>query len=315
VIQDYDHDGLGVWPKQPAIDRVIEAFRAAYRASGGDLWIGAKLPQLFAPLGAKTEVHPCVRAGLVDDPVWQWVERFLFDHVDTVVAGGHLTPAEREDFASAWQRVRSEPARFWFHRFRSSQSLRRMRAEAHCLGRTIVVAGPLVSEILGAHIVDVVVDGEALGALRRTNYGAGGARIAVVRIGVDRELALSGGRRRADLDQHQHLAIEIVAGGYRWASRAPRHAPDSGASCRATRARPAAHACAAGCACPSVDTGRSTLPALPPFQPGRTRRTAAERTAVRVVGARALFVQPARHSQQQRRRCHWRDALPTRNRF
>jgi SAM-dependent methyltransferase len=114
VVQDYDHDGLGVWPQHAAIDRVIEAFRAAYRARGGDLWIGAKLPQHFAALGARAELYPAIRAGAVDAPVWQWVERFLFDHVDTVVAGGHLTPGQRDELAAAWQRVRREPGAVLF---------------------------------------------------------------------------------------------------------------------------------------------------------------------------------------------------------
>jgi SAM-dependent methyltransferase len=114
VVQDYDHDGLGVWPKQAAIERVVEAFRAAYRARGGDLWIGAKLPQILAALGARAELHPVVRAGHVDDPVWQWVERFLFEHVDTVVTDGHLAASERDDFARAWQRVRATPGAVLF---------------------------------------------------------------------------------------------------------------------------------------------------------------------------------------------------------
>ncbi len=109
AVQDYDHDALGVWPKQPEIDRVIEAFRAAYRVHGGDLWIGAKLPQLFAELGAKTRVVPCVRAGQVGDQVWTWVERFLMGHMQNVVEQGLLSEAERDAFFAAWERQRRTP--------------------------------------------------------------------------------------------------------------------------------------------------------------------------------------------------------------
>jgi hypothetical protein len=55
-----------------------------------------------------------LRAGHVDEPVWQWVERFLFEHVDTVVSDGHLAASERDDFASAWQRVRGTPGAVLF---------------------------------------------------------------------------------------------------------------------------------------------------------------------------------------------------------
>jgi SAM-dependent methyltransferase len=109
VIQDYDHDGFAIWPHDPAIERVIEAFRAAYRASGGDLWVGPKLPQWFAELGARPSVKSEVRADYVDGDVWRWVERFLLEHVDNVVLQGQLTPAEREAFLAAWHRARHTP--------------------------------------------------------------------------------------------------------------------------------------------------------------------------------------------------------------
>jgi SAM-dependent methyltransferase len=114
VLQDYDHDGLGAWPKDPAIDRVIDAFRAAYRASGGDVWIGATLPQHFARLGARADVLPFVRSGYVDDPIWVWVERFLFEHIDTVVTGGQLAEADRSAFEAAWRKLRETPGALLF---------------------------------------------------------------------------------------------------------------------------------------------------------------------------------------------------------
>lgn len=114
VLQDYDHDALGVWPKDPAVDRVIEAFRAAYRAHGGDLWVGARLPQWFAELGSPAEVYPHVRAGHAGDPVWLWVERFLFGHIETVVAAGHLAEDEQAEFVRAWRRLRERPGALLF---------------------------------------------------------------------------------------------------------------------------------------------------------------------------------------------------------
>jgi SAM-dependent methyltransferase len=114
VVQDYDHDALGVWPKDPAIDRVVEAFRAAYRASGGDVWVGAKLPQHFAALGAHAQIRPVVKSAQLDDPVWVWVERFLFEHIETVVAGGQLDEAEQARFSEAWTRLRETPGAVLF---------------------------------------------------------------------------------------------------------------------------------------------------------------------------------------------------------
>lgn len=68
VIQDYDHDGIGVWPRHPAIDVVIEAYREAYRRRGGDLWVGAHLPRMLVEAGfTMSGLHPEVVDGLLTD--------------------------------------------------------------------------------------------------------------------------------------------------------------------------------------------------------------------------------------------------------
>jgi SAM-dependent methyltransferase len=109
VVQDYHHDGLGIFPNHPAIDRVIGAYRQAYRASGGDLWIGGKLVQMFAALGSHASVHPEVRAGTVGDEVWSWIERFLLGHLDMLVEEGHLSQEEVSAFRDAWAATRLVP--------------------------------------------------------------------------------------------------------------------------------------------------------------------------------------------------------------
>jgi SAM-dependent methyltransferase len=103
VVEDYVHDGFLVWPRHPAIDRVIAAFRAAYKHRGGDLWVGASLPGWLATLGIEATARPEIRAGRPGEPVWRWVERFLHEHIDTVVEDGHLTPDERSAFEQAWK--------------------------------------------------------------------------------------------------------------------------------------------------------------------------------------------------------------------
>lgn len=103
VIQDYDHDGVGVWPRHPAIVRAIEAYRAAYAAAGGDMWIAAKLPQILLRLGWEVKtLTPDVRCGLPGSAPWVWAKRFLHEHLDTLVEGGHLSAEERLQFEVAW---------------------------------------------------------------------------------------------------------------------------------------------------------------------------------------------------------------------
>jgi SAM-dependent methyltransferase len=115
IVQDYNHDGIGIWPRVPAIDRCIEAFRAAYAARGGDLWVATRLPGLLRALELEAiELAPRVLAGLPDSAVWRWVERFLMEHLETVVAAGHLDRASANAFQLAWNdsRQRSDTVLF-----------------------------------------------------------------------------------------------------------------------------------------------------------------------------------------------------------
>ena len=110
VIQDYQHDGIRLFPEHPAVHRVIEAFRAAYRRTGGDLYVAGRLPQLMAAAGMDVvEVDPVVKAGGPGSPPFDWVERFLHEHVGTLVEAGLLTKAEEGEFRDAWQAARAVP--------------------------------------------------------------------------------------------------------------------------------------------------------------------------------------------------------------
>ena len=110
AVHDYDHDGLGVYPPHPAIQRAIEAIRAKWRQMGGDLWVVTKLPAACHAAGLEqVQVLPHAKAGGPLSAVWRWVGRFLHEHIHTVVASGHLSKAECEAFFAAWVERASDP--------------------------------------------------------------------------------------------------------------------------------------------------------------------------------------------------------------
>lgn len=111
VIQDYDHDGLKVFPERPAIARTVDGFRAAWKAEGFDLWVAPKLSGYLQSAGlGDVALSPHVRAGAPGSPPWRWVEDFLFGHIGTVVEGGHLSAGEDAQFRRAWAEAAAEPA-------------------------------------------------------------------------------------------------------------------------------------------------------------------------------------------------------------
>jgi SAM-dependent methyltransferase len=110
VVQDYNHDGLGTWPIEPALVRAIEAGRAAYRASGGDLFVANRVPGMMQAAGLRVEaVGPHVMASAPSGGAFQWVERFFLDHLDHWAADGHLSTDEANACRAAWARLRARP--------------------------------------------------------------------------------------------------------------------------------------------------------------------------------------------------------------
>lgn len=110
VVQDYDHDGVNLFPRVDGFAEVIEAFRAAYRDSGGDLWVATKLPRSYQAQGlTDIAIHPHSKASGPGGGAWSWVARFLREHLDEVVASGHLDQAVAVRFTEALRTAESDP--------------------------------------------------------------------------------------------------------------------------------------------------------------------------------------------------------------
>lgn len=115
VAQDYDHDGLRIFPRSDAIETCVDAFRAAYKATGADLWIAGRLPGLYAAAGLTTErIDPCALAARPGEPHFRWVEDFLFLHLGTVHAAGRITSEQRALFERDWHRIKRLPGAVLF---------------------------------------------------------------------------------------------------------------------------------------------------------------------------------------------------------
>lgn len=119
VVQDYNHDGVRLFPHSPAFTRTIEAYRAAYARQGGDLWIAGSLPAMMSTAGLTVStIDPQVKAGPPGSPVWRWVERFLFEHLGSisaeVAAPDYLSPAERDALRAEWTAAAAGPGTVLF---------------------------------------------------------------------------------------------------------------------------------------------------------------------------------------------------------
>lgn len=110
VVHDYVHDGVRLYPRTPSFDAVIAAYREAYRRSGGDLWVAGDVPAHLTALGlSDVQVRPHVMTGPPGSPVHRWVERFVHEHLGTVLDAGLLTTDQAETFQADWARVAAVP--------------------------------------------------------------------------------------------------------------------------------------------------------------------------------------------------------------
>src|SRR6185295_7975405 len=59
AIEDYNHEGVSIFPESDGFRAVVRATRALYKTSGGDQFVMGKIPAIFAAAGLETvEVHP-----------------------------------------------------------------------------------------------------------------------------------------------------------------------------------------------------------------------------------------------------------------
>lgn len=115
VVQDYNHEGISVFPPSPGFEAVVRATRAYYAAGGGDAWVAGRLPGVLARAGfAEVHCHPEARCGGPDSAIFGWADAFFPRFSATFVDEGHLTEVERERFLTEWLERRRDPHALFF---------------------------------------------------------------------------------------------------------------------------------------------------------------------------------------------------------
>jgi ubiquinone/menaquinone biosynthesis C-methylase UbiE len=115
AVEDYNHEGVSIFPESAAFRRVIDATRRLYASRGGDPWIATRLPSIFRAAGLElVEFTPTVLCGGPGSDVFRWAEIFFVPHTETMVREGLLTVAEREAFLREWEERRRDPGALFF---------------------------------------------------------------------------------------------------------------------------------------------------------------------------------------------------------
>ncbi|MFN0008885.1 MAG: class I SAM-dependent methyltransferase [Planctomycetota bacterium] len=115
AFQDYNHEGVSLFPESEGFRAIVRATRAMYAQSGGDTWVAGRTGAIFRKAGLETEsVVPNVICGGPDSPAFRWAGLF-FPHFSVAMEQkGLLTAAERRQFLAEWAAREQDPDALFF---------------------------------------------------------------------------------------------------------------------------------------------------------------------------------------------------------
>ena len=115
AIEDYNYDGLSLFPKGGAWDRMPEVMKNYYKFGGGDPYVASKLPGLYRKCGLELiDYKPFSMAGGPESGVMEWAHRFFEIHVPIMVEKGIISSDDGKAYREDWQAHRENPDAIFF---------------------------------------------------------------------------------------------------------------------------------------------------------------------------------------------------------
>jgi SAM-dependent methyltransferase len=115
AVEDYNHEGVSLFPESEGFRAVVRATRAMYASSGGDAWIAARAPAIFRSAGLETlSIRPNVLCGGPGSPPFRWAGLFFPHFSEAMEAKGFLSAAERRLFLDEWAQREKDPDAMFF---------------------------------------------------------------------------------------------------------------------------------------------------------------------------------------------------------
>lgn len=115
AIEDYNYDGLGIFPKGGAWDMMSEIMKDYYKYGNGDPYVASKLPGVYRKCGLELiDFKPIIMAGGPDSPILEWAHRFFSIHVPIMVEKGIISPTDGKACIDDWEAHRKNPDTVFF---------------------------------------------------------------------------------------------------------------------------------------------------------------------------------------------------------
>jgi len=115
AIEDYNHEGVSIFPESEGFRAVVRATRALYRTSGGDQFVMGRIPAIFAAAGLETlEIQPNVLCGGPESGVFRWADTFFPRFSALYEQKGLMSAAERKQFLAEWEERKQNPLTLFY---------------------------------------------------------------------------------------------------------------------------------------------------------------------------------------------------------
>ena len=115
AIEDYNHEGISLFPRSPGFEAAVRATRAWYRQGGGDTWVAGRLPSHVRTAGLE-QFHFAanVLAGGPSSPAFRWADVFFPVFAPRWVDEGLLEREEMHRFLAEWEERKRDPDSVFF---------------------------------------------------------------------------------------------------------------------------------------------------------------------------------------------------------
>ncbi len=103
ALEDYLRGSMALVPHPPEWDDFTRADRAFFATQGGDVNIGARLPELYRRVGLTVEeVVPTTRTGRPGSPTWKWMTEYFLGVMDRYGELPPFTPEGAKSLRRRW---------------------------------------------------------------------------------------------------------------------------------------------------------------------------------------------------------------------
>jgi SAM-dependent methyltransferase len=115
AIEDYNHEGVSLFPPSAGFSAAVRATRELYAKHGGDTWIAGSLPRHLRDAGLELfDWKANVLTGGPGSAPFRWADAFFPRHSETMVREGVMLASERELFLAEWEARKKDPNAVFF---------------------------------------------------------------------------------------------------------------------------------------------------------------------------------------------------------